>query len=81
MMRDFLRKLLGAILNAVSFGDLVFILGVVFVFYGVTLVYGLGWAYVIVGTVLVATAYMGDLASMLAVVLHGSGGDKKAKTR
>lgn len=79
---EFFRRLLRAILGAVSFGDLVFILGVAFVFHGVTLVYGHGWAYVIVGAILITTAYMGDLVSMLAVVLHGSSsGDKKAKTR
>ena len=78
-MREFFGRFFGSIFGAVSSGDLVFILGVSFVFYGVMLVYGLGWAYITVGTILVTIAYMGDLVEMLAAVLHS--GDKKAKTR
>lgn len=79
-LREFVRRLLGALVDAVSFGDIVFVVGVVFIFRGLKLVYGLGWAYIGTGALLAATLYMGDLFAATATLFLHRGQRKNGRT-
>lgn len=69
---------IGMILDAVSFGDLVFVIGVVLIFHGLKLVYGLGWACIGAGAILATTLYMGDLFAMTATLFLRKGQGNKS---
>ncbi len=79
-LREFLRRLLGALVDAVSVGDIVFVVGVVFIFRGLELVYGIGWAYIGVGSMLAATLYLGDLFAATATLFLHRGQRKDGRT-
>ena len=74
-----LRELLSRIPNVISFGDLISVAGAVFVFHGTKLVYGLGWACIVTGAILITTASAGDLFAMVAALVHGVRGTGAAK--
>lgn len=66
-----LREFLSRISDAVSFGDLVFVIGAAILFHGLRLVYGLGWACISVGAILIISANIGELFAMASALIHG----------